>query len=252
MVVPAAGLYVTPGLVDIHVHVYPGTGGRALAGDLSVVPDAHTFRSGVTTVVDAGTSGWRTFPDFKERVIDRSKTRVLALLNIVGRGMAGRPYEQTPGRHGPGPDRRDRAAVPRDDRRHQDRPLRRARSGSRSIGRSRRRARAKLPVMVDFGTFRPERPYHATRLREAEARRHLHAHVRLDPAANPRAPVRRRGASCSRTSPRRADGGSSSTWATGSRASRGNRSSRPSGRAGCPTRSRRTSTPGARTPRSRT
>ena len=94
IVVPAEGLYVVPGLVDIHVHAYAGTGTRTIAGDGSVEPDAHTFRSGVTTVVDAGTSGWRTFPDFKGRIIDRSKTRVLALLNIVGRGMAGRPYEQ--------------------------------------------------------------------------------------------------------------------------------------------------------------
>ena len=79
-----------PGLVDIHVHVYAGTGMRgAYAGDNSVYPDGFTFRSGVTTVVDAGSSGWRNFPDFKDRVIDRSRTRVLALLNIVGHGMGG-------------------------------------------------------------------------------------------------------------------------------------------------------------------
>src|SRR5262249_33624048 len=94
LVVSAEGLYVVPGLVDIHVHAYAGTGGRSIAGDGSIVPDAHTFRSGVTTVVDAGTSGWRDFPDFKGRIIDRSRTRVLALLNIVGRGMTGRPFEQ--------------------------------------------------------------------------------------------------------------------------------------------------------------
>src|SRR5256885_12226850 len=89
-VVNVAGLYVTPGLVDIHVHVYAGTGQRgAYSGDQSVYPDGFTFRAGVTTVVDAGSSGWRNFPDFKDRVIDRSKTRVLALLNIVGKGMGG-------------------------------------------------------------------------------------------------------------------------------------------------------------------
>src|SRR6202040_2330591 len=89
-VVNVAGLYVAPGLVDIHVHVYAGTGMRgAYSGDLSLYPDGFTFRSGVTTVVDAGSSGWRNFPDFKDRVIDRSKTRVLALLNIVGKGMGG-------------------------------------------------------------------------------------------------------------------------------------------------------------------
>jgi dihydroorotase len=81
--VDAAGLYVTPGLIDIHVHVYQW---QSLAGE-GVQADAHSFRSGVTTMVDAGSSGWRTFPDFKTRVIDRSKTRILAFLNIVGAGM---------------------------------------------------------------------------------------------------------------------------------------------------------------------
>ena len=82
-----AGLFVTPGLIDIHVHVYPRPELKTIARDSSVQVDAHTFRSGVTTVVDAGTSGWRTFPDFKERVIDKAQTRVLALLNISGSGM---------------------------------------------------------------------------------------------------------------------------------------------------------------------
>src|SRR3954451_13699983 len=92
--VNVAGLTVTPGLIDIHVHVYQRPELKTVERDSSVQADAHTFPSGVTTVVDAGTSGWRTFPDFKARVIDKSQTRVLALLNIVGRGMAGRPYEQ--------------------------------------------------------------------------------------------------------------------------------------------------------------
>ena len=85
--VNVTGLTVTPGLIDIHVHVYQRPESTSLERDGSVQPDAHTFRSGVTTVVDAGTSGWKTFPDFKKRVIDKSKTRVLALLNISGGGM---------------------------------------------------------------------------------------------------------------------------------------------------------------------
>ena len=87
-VVDVAGLYVTPGLVDIHVHVYAGTGARrGYNGDSSVYPDGFTLRSGVTTVVDVGSSGWEQFEDFKDRVIDRSQTRVLAMLNIISAGM---------------------------------------------------------------------------------------------------------------------------------------------------------------------
>jgi len=92
--VDVKGLYVTPGLIDIHTHVYTGTGERgSYAGDLSVYPDGFTLRNGVTTIVDAGSSGWRNFDDFKDKVIDRSKTRVLAELNIVGAGMRGSKYE---------------------------------------------------------------------------------------------------------------------------------------------------------------
>jgi dihydroorotase len=87
-VAPVAGLYVIPGLIDIHAHVYAGTGiPKVLTGDSSVYPDGFSFRSGVTTQVDAGTSGWRNFPDFKQRVIDRAQTRVLAMINIAGGGM---------------------------------------------------------------------------------------------------------------------------------------------------------------------
>jgi dihydroorotase len=93
--IDAKGLYVSPGLIDIHVHVYAGTGERnSYAGDNSVPPDGFTFRVGVTTVVDAGCSGWRNFEDFKQRIIDRSKTRVFAMLNIVGSGMRGAAFEQ--------------------------------------------------------------------------------------------------------------------------------------------------------------
>ncbi len=87
-VVDVSGLYVTPGLVDIHVHVFSGDGPEYM-GVSSVSPDDHSFRNGVTTMVDAGSSGWKSFPDFKRRTINRSQTRVLSMLNIVGTGMGG-------------------------------------------------------------------------------------------------------------------------------------------------------------------
>ncbi len=87
--IDVSGLYVTPGLIDIHVHVYhtrePET--------LSIIADHHTFRSGVTTVVDTGTAGARHFLHFKRTVIDRWKTRIFAFINIVQSGMLG-PFEQ--------------------------------------------------------------------------------------------------------------------------------------------------------------
>jgi dihydroorotase len=93
--VDVSGLYVTPGLIDIHVHVYPGERRNTYAGgDLSVPPDGFTLRNGVTTVADAGSSGWRTFEDFRTRVVSRSRTRVVAFLNIVGVGMREGGLEQ--------------------------------------------------------------------------------------------------------------------------------------------------------------
>ncbi len=77
------GLYVTPGIIDIHTHLYIWA---SLKGE-GVQADAFSFRSGVTTMVDAGSSGWNNFPDFRDRVIANSKTRVLAFLNIVAAGM---------------------------------------------------------------------------------------------------------------------------------------------------------------------
>ena len=93
--VDATGLYVVPGLIDIHTHVFVGSKADKFAdGIYSVSPDDFSFKSGVTTVVDAGTSGWRNFSLFKEQVIDKSQTRVLAFLNIVGSGMSGKPMQE--------------------------------------------------------------------------------------------------------------------------------------------------------------
>lgn len=88
-VVDVRGMVISPGLIDIHVHVFAGTNKKQqyMDGPNSLPPDGFTFRAGVTTVVDAGSSGWKSFPLFKKNIIDQSKTRVLAFLNIVGDGM---------------------------------------------------------------------------------------------------------------------------------------------------------------------
>jgi dihydroorotase len=157
-VVDVSGLYVTPGIIDMHVHVFAGTGERgSYAGDNSVYPDGFTLRVGVTTVVDAGCAGWRNFADFKDRIIDRARTRVLALLNIVGHGMRGGKIEQ---------DLADMEAKPTADTVLQHKglivgiktahyegpewtPVERAVEAGTI---------ANVPVMVDFGANRPERP----------------------------------------------------------------------------------------------
>jgi dihydroorotase len=91
-IVNASGLLVTPGLIDIHTHLYAGTGMKGVyTGDWSVYPDGFSFRTGLTTMVDAGTAGWRNFADFRQRVIDRAQTRVLAFVNIFGNGMGTAP-----------------------------------------------------------------------------------------------------------------------------------------------------------------
>jgi dihydroorotase len=89
-IIDAQGLYVTPGLIDIHVHFFWGHDGSYLKNAATALPaDGFTFRTGVTTVVDAGCTGWRDFELYKKRTIDASQTRVLAMLNIVGTGMDG-------------------------------------------------------------------------------------------------------------------------------------------------------------------
>ncbi len=94
-VIDASGLYITPGLIDMHVHVYHSRAPEGLPEGLSIVADHHMFRSGVTTVVDTGTAGAKHFLHFKNTVIDRAKTRIFAYINIVNSGMLG-DFEQDP------------------------------------------------------------------------------------------------------------------------------------------------------------
>ncbi len=156
--VDVTGLYVTPGLVDIHVHVYASTGERdSYAGDNSVFPDGFTLRSGVTTVADAGSSGARNFEDFKLHVIDRSKTRVLAFLNIVGAGMRGPKYEDVLADMNPQTAaevaRRHPGLIVGIKTAHYSGPEWTPVENAVKAG-----TLAHIPVMVDFGTNHKERP----------------------------------------------------------------------------------------------
>jgi dihydroorotase len=87
-VIDVTGMIVTPGLIDVHVHVFPQS--DQMTG--SLIPDGQSGRSGVTTMVDAGTAGPLDFGRFKERVIDKSGTRIYAFVNIADHGMG--PHEQ--------------------------------------------------------------------------------------------------------------------------------------------------------------
>ncbi len=157
--IDVTGLYVTPGLIDIHVHVYASTGeAGSYAGDNSEFPDGFTFRAGVTTVADAGCSGWKNFEDFKAHIIDRSKTRVLAFLNIVGAGMRGPKYEQNLDEMDPiaaaAMAHRYPGVIVGIKTAHYFAPDWTAVERAVEAG-----ALADIPVMVDFGSFLPERPY---------------------------------------------------------------------------------------------
>lgn len=80
-VIDASGLIVMPGLLDLHVHVFWG------ASHYGIDPDYGNVARGVTTALDAGSSGARTFLAFRRYVLERSETRLYALLNISAMGM---------------------------------------------------------------------------------------------------------------------------------------------------------------------
>ena len=157
--VNVAGLYVAPGLIDLHAHVFAGSEGVGLAGgESSIYPDTFALRVGVTTVVDAGSSGRRNFAQFKKTVIDKARTRVLVFLNIGGVGMPGDPQEQNVADM----DARGAAETAMANRdtivgikvahyRGPDwTPVERGVEAGTI---------ANIPVMIDFGEFRPERPF---------------------------------------------------------------------------------------------
>lgn len=158
-IVDAKGMIVTPGLIDIHGHNYFGTEpNRAYSNGFSALPpDGFTFRVGVTTIVDVGGAGWKSFPAFKKNIIDNSKTRVFSFLNIVGEGMRGGAYEQDTSDM----DAKLTASVARSNREHvvgikvahfsgpEWTPVDRAVQAGEL---------ANMPVMIDFGGSNPPLP----------------------------------------------------------------------------------------------
>ena len=158
-VVNVAGLYLTPGLIDLHAHVFAGTAGPMLAGGhSSIFPDAFALKTGVTTVVDAGSSGRRNFEEFKRTVVDRARTRVYVFLNIGGYGMTGEQHEQNV-------EDMDAKGAAELAKKYPDtivgikvahytgpdwRPVERGVEAGTA---------ANIPVMIDFGQFRSERPF---------------------------------------------------------------------------------------------
>jgi dihydroorotase len=158
-VIDVHGLHVTPGLVDIHTHLFFTTGaGGAWAGDESIQPDAFSFRTGVTTMADAGSAGWRGFETFRHFVIDRAKTRVFAFINISGLGMLTDAAEQETSEFQP-------EQVARLAKKHRDvvvgvKSAHYQKPDWASVDRAVEAGKlAGIPVMVDFGWFLPERPY---------------------------------------------------------------------------------------------
>ena len=164
-VVDVSGLFVTPGILDIHTHVYPFRP-RGKNYVEAVHADAHLFSNGVTATVDVGTAGWKDFPDFKENFIDRSKVRILALINIASGGMIDAESEQTEAEMQPQVAASLARAYPEtilgiktahywtvkpwDDLHHPWTSVERAVEAGELCG---------LPVMVDFWPRPPERSY---------------------------------------------------------------------------------------------
>ena len=160
-VVDVAGLVVVPGIIDMHAHVFH-THRRS---GLSLEPRVNTFSSGVTTVVDAGTAGWRDFVEFRTEVIDTAKIRILAYVNIVGSGMGGdwehEAHEMSPGLTAAmALEHRDVVVGIKTAHYWANRPFDAAHLPWAAVDSAVEAGeRSGLPVMVDFYPWLPERPY---------------------------------------------------------------------------------------------
>ncbi|HEU0115500.1 MAG TPA: amidohydrolase/deacetylase family metallohydrolase [Thermomicrobiales bacterium] len=177
-VLDVTGRFVVPGIVDMHAHVFH-THRRSW---LSLEPRVNTFSSGVTTVVDAGTSGWRDFVEFRTEVIERAKIRVLAFVNIVGSGMGGE-WEHEAREMSPGlaaamaAEHRDVVVGIKTAHYWANRPFDADHQPWTAVDAAVAAGeRCGLPVMVDFYPWLPERPYPELilkRLRPGD----IHTHV---------------------------------------------------------------------------
>jgi dihydroorotase len=85
--VDAHGLIVTPGLIDLHTHVFSDS------TYLAVDADRIGVQQGVTTIVDAGSAGALSYDEFRDRVVDASATRVLSFINVSELGLTAGPTE---------------------------------------------------------------------------------------------------------------------------------------------------------------
>jgi len=158
-VIDAKNCLVTAGLVDIHTHLFASAlVPDAWAGDNSIYPDGFSFRTGVTTMVDAGSAGAKNFAQFRSSVIDRAKTRVFSFVNIASHGMISDALEQESSVF----DAKRTAAMAKE---HSDivvgiksahywKPDWLSVDSALEAGEE-----SSLPIMVDFGYFRKERPY---------------------------------------------------------------------------------------------
>lgn len=158
-VLDVTGLYVTPGLVDIHAHVYAGSRDDTTnGGHKSVFPDHISFRTGVTTMVDPGSSGWRDFPHFRRTVIEQAQTRVLAMLNIAGIGILAYELEQNV--NDLNPQVTAKMAMANKDVVVGIKSAHWWAPNYISVERAVEAGKlANIPVMVDFGYFLANRPY---------------------------------------------------------------------------------------------
>jgi dihydroorotase len=143
--IDVSDMYVSPGFIDIHSH-HCGTAGTWLH------PDGTHIASRRHNGCRRRRSGWRNFAEFKEQVIDTAGVRLLAWINIVGRGMDGRKTDQD--QAGMNPEatakaiRENRSIIV---------GIKTAHYGPEWVAVERSVEAAKLadaPVIVDFGTFR--------------------------------------------------------------------------------------------------